>query len=119
MFFGRATVLADLRLHKMQAGLVTTGTLSVRTSGDTFSTVAYTNVCLWPVRKTSAIGAGGMPPTNTTVTAWRVGESSAPTIDCKWSIGGVTYLIVGVTSRHNHDESSGYAIYDCDVVKAS
>lgn len=117
-FFGKKTVFADLRLHKKQAGLVTTGTLKLRTSADTFSDVTYTNVCLWPVTKTSSLGTGGLSAVRTRLTAWRVGEASAPTVDSKWVVGGVSYLIVSLTSRHNHDESSGYAIYDCDVTRA-
>lgn len=114
-FFGRETVLADLRLHKAQAGLVTAGTLRVRGASDTFTDVAYENVCLWPPREMTGLGGGGAATQGATVTAWRTGEASAPSVDDKWVIGGVSFLIVSRTARHSHDEASGYAIYDCQV----
>lgn len=119
-FFGRETVVADLRLHKDQAGLVTTGTLKNRVSGTIPTTgVSYAAVCLWPVQKQSALGVGGLPPATSQLTAWRVGETTAPQADGTWTVGGVSYLIVGVSPRHNHDEASNYAIYDCDVARVA
>lgn len=112
-FFGRATVLADLRLHKDQAGLVTTGTLNRRGS----SSVSYSNVCVWPGDENSALGRDGNASVNGMLTAWRLGESDGPRADDTWAVGGVTYTVLSVTKRHNHDESSGYAIYDCRWVR--
>lgn len=115
-FFGADTVRADLRLHRQQAGLVTAGTLNVQTGG----TVAYANVCLWPENDVSALGGGGMPFVGSMVTAWRVGEADpAPRPDDTWTVGGTDYLISSVRKRHNHDEASGYAIYDCQVSRAA
>lgn len=113
MFFGRKTVQADLRLHKMQAGLVTTGTLNILGDG----TVAYTNVCVWPVTEVSGLGQETAAYQQTLVTAWRLGESRAPRVDDTWTVGGKVYNIVSINPRHNHDESSGYAIYDCTCTR--
>lgn len=110
-FFGRQTVLADLRLHKSQAGLVTTATLG--RLGTT--SVGYSNACLWPTDERTALGEGGMPIESGMVTVWRTGEADAPRADDTWTIGGVSYLVTSVTKRHYHHESSGYAIYDCRV----
>ncbi len=114
-FFGKKTVLADLRLHKMQAGLVTTGTLNRRgTTG-----VSYSNVCIWPGDENSALGSGGNPRVSGLLTAWPVGESDAPRADDTWTVGGLTFLVLSVTKRHYHDESSNYAIYDCRWTRAT
>jgi hypothetical protein len=113
MFFGRVSVLADLRLHKEQAGGVTTGTLKVLGG----SNVAYANVCLWPTDERSAFGEGGLPVRSSQLTAWRVGESAPPRPDSSWTIGGVDYLIQRVSKRLHADESDGYCIYDCDVAR--
>jgi hypothetical protein len=119
-FFGRDTVLADLRMHRQQAGLVVAGTLKNRVSGTIPSTgVSYEAVCLWPVAKRSALGSGGLPTASAQLTAWRVGETTAPQVDGTWTVGGVSYLTLAVTPRHNHDESSNFAIYDCDVAKVA
>ena len=118
MFFGVQTVRADLRLHKAQAGLVTSGVL-VGTNVTTAFTQAYANVCLWPENEASALGIGGMPFGDSTVTAWRDGETTAPKPDDKWTINGVSYLIVSIRKRHNHDEAAkSCAIYDCGVSRA-
>lgn len=113
MFFGRRTVEADLRLHKMQAGLVTTGTLNLMNGG----TVAYANVCKWPVLEVSGLGQETAAHQETMITAWRLGESQAPRADDIWAVGGKLYGIVTANTRHNHDESSGYAIYDCTCTR--
>ena len=113
-------MLADLRLHKAQAGLVTTGTLKNRVSGTIPATgVSFAAVCLWPQQKSSALGVGGLPTSRGQLTAWRAGETTAPQVDGTWTVGAVTVLITGVRPRHNHDEASNYAIYDCDVVKVA
>jgi hypothetical protein len=110
-FLGRESVLADLRLHQEQAGGVTAGTLKVLGA----STVAYSNVCLWPSTERTALGVGGVPSETAQLTAWRVGESEAPRPDDSWTVGGVDYLVSAVTKRLWADESSGYCVYDCDV----
>lgn len=112
-FFGRETVLADLRLHKDQAGLVTTGTLNRRGT----SSVSYANVCLWPGDENSAIGSDGNASIGGMLTMWRVGESDKPRADDTVTVSSQTVLLLSVTARHNHNESSGYAIYDCRWVR--
>jgi len=109
MFFGRNTVLADLRLHKAQAGLVRAGTLNLLGGG----TVAYANVCVWPHTEVSGLGQESAAHQEATVTAWRVGEAQPPRVDDTWAVGGKVYGILQATARHSDDESSGYAIYDC------
>lgn len=113
MFFGRRTVAADLRLHKKQAGLVTTGTLNLMNGG----TVSYSNVCKWPVTEVSGLGQETAAHQETMITAWRQGESQAPRVDDTWTIGGKIFGIVSINPRHNDDESSGYAIYDCTCTR--
>lgn len=111
-FFGRRTVLADLRLHKMQAGLVGAATLSRLD----LPPIAYAHVCLWPTTEVSALGTGdGLPSDDGQVTAWRVGETAAPRPDDSWTVGGVDYLIAEVAKRHSHDEAAGFCIYDCKI----
>ncbi len=110
-FYGRRSVLADLRLHKMQAGLVIAATLSRLD----LPPIAYANVCLWPTTEVSALGTNddGLPSDDGQITAWRVGEAAAPRPDDSWTISGLDYLISEVTKRLNHDESAGFCIYDC------
>lgn len=112
-YFGRRTVLADLRLHKMQAGGVGPATLSRLD----LPPVSYANVCLWPTTEVSALGTGeGMPSDDGQVTAWRVNAGEvAPRPDDSWTIGGVDYLITEVAKRHNADEATGSCIYDCKI----
>jgi hypothetical protein len=114
-FFGRDTVLADLRMHRQQAGLVTTGTLNRRGT----TSVAYENVCLWPGDESTALGVGGNPSVSGQLTAWRVGEADEPRADDTWTVGGVTVTVLSVGKRHNHDEASGFAIYDCRWVRGT
>lgn len=113
MFFGKQTVKADLRLHKKQAGLVTTGTLNILGS----ASVSYANVCVWPVTEVSGLGQEQAAHQQTMITAWRLGESRAPRVDDTWTVGGKVYGIVSINPRHNNDESSGYAIYDCTCTR--
>jgi hypothetical protein len=112
-FFGRRTVLADLRLHKMQAGLVGAATLSRLD----LPPIAYGNVCLWPTTESSALDTDeGLPSDDGKVTAWRTSVSeAAPRPDDSWTINGVDYLITEVAKRHNHDEAAGFCIYDCAI----
>jgi hypothetical protein len=111
MFFGRVSVLADLRLHKEQAGGVTAGTLGVQGG----SSIAYANVCLWPSDERTGLGGAGAAVESAQLTAWRVGEADAPRPDDTWTVGGVSYLVQTVRKRLHADESAGYCIYDCDV----
>ena len=112
-FFGRVSVLADLRLHKEQAGGVTAGTL-VRLGS---SSVAYADVCLWPTNHQTGLGGNQVPLKTALLTAWRHGEASAPRPDDSWTVGGTSYLIQSVTKRLHADETDGFCIYDCDIVR--
>lgn len=114
-FFGRNTVLADLRLHKHQAGLVTSGTLTTFGTGST--SVSYANVCVWPVHEISGMGMEQAAHQQTTITAWRIGETTAPRADDIWTVNSNVYAVIDVTARHNHDEASNYAIYDCTCTR--
>lgn len=113
MFFGRETVLADLRLHKAQAGLVSSAVLGLFGGG----TVSYENVCIWPVTEVSGLGQETAAHQQTIITAWRIGEAQPPRADDTWTKDGKVYGIIEVAKRHNHDESSGYAIYDCTCTR--
>ncbi len=126
LFFGKTSVLADLRLHKKQAGLVTTGTLSRYLNGtyDPVNDVALANVCLWPNPTYSSLGTGGGAYNAGPVCIWRTGESipdiggiAAPKGQDKLTIGGTEYLLESVAPRLNADEANGYAIYDCQVTR--
>ena len=112
-FFGRETVLADLRLHKEQAGAVTAGTLTLLGG----AAVTYADVCLWPSTHQTGLGGPQVPLKTAQLTAWRHGEASAPRPDDSWTVGGVAYQIQSVTKRLHADESAGFCIYDCDVVR--
>ncbi len=119
MFFGKVSVLADLRLHKQQAGLVTTGTLARLKNGtyDPVNEVAYANVCLWPGSTYSTLGSGGPAYDQSQFCAWRTGEAEKPRGQDKWIVGGIEYVIQSVTTRLNADENEGYAVYDCTVAR--
>ena len=109
-FFGRVTVLADLRLHKEQAGLVTT---CVYTPAGSTAGVTFANACPWPSTVDTALGKGGLPVDSGLVTIWRAGETTAPQIDGQLVIAGQTELIVTVDRRFPADEGSNYCVYDC------
>ena len=111
-FFGRVSVIADLRLHKEQAGGVAAGTLAVLGG----AAVPYANVCLWPTGERTGLGGPRVPSVTTQLTAWRAGETTAPRPDDSWTVGGVAYQVVNVQKRLHADESSNFCIYDCDVV---
>ncbi len=126
LFYGKTTVLADLRLHKAQAGLVTTGTVSRYINGtyDPVNDVELENVCLWPNPTYSSLGTGGGAYNAGPVCIWRTGEDfpviggiSAPKGQDRLTIGGTVYLIESVAPRLNADEDEGYAIYDCQVTR--
>lgn len=112
-FFGRQTVLADLRLHKQQAGLVTSGTLNMQGG----ASVSYSNVCVWPIQEVSGLGQEMAAHQQTTLRAWRTGETQGPRADDTWTVAGKIYNVMSVVPSHNHDESSNYAIYDCLVTR--
>lgn len=117
-FFGRDTLLADLELHKYQAGLLTTATLNKQGGG----TVSLANVCLWPGDSVSALGHGGFPASSGQLTVWRTGEADSPrpddTVTVQARSGPITVLVVSVAKTLNDDEADGYAKYDCRVTKA-
>lgn len=109
------SVLRDLRKHVFRAGKVTAATLKVRTTGDSFTSVAWKYAYLWPLDENTGLGGEGYPTISGRVTLWRAGETSAPRADDQVVIGSKTYLIVRVQPRLNGDESSNFAVYDCQI----
>lgn len=111
-FFGKQTVLADLRLHKLNAGLVRSG--SLRSLSGTVTT--WANIGNWPITESTGMGDGAAQQ-NVTITLWRVGEAVAPRADYTITCEGKTLNIVSVTPRLNEDESANYAIYECQCTR--
>ena len=114
-FYGHRSVLRDLKRHLRRTGKVTAATLKVRTTGDTFTSVAWKYSYLWPLDENTGLGGDGFPTIGGMVTLWRLGETSAPRADDQVVIGTRTYLIVRVQPRLNGDESSNFAVYDCQI----
>lgn len=114
-FYGQRTVLRDLSKHR-RTGKVTSATLK-RNSG--VGDLAWANVYVWPIREATGLGGGGNANQNTTITAWRVGESDLPRADDRWAVGSDVWNIDTVTRRLNADEATGFAVYDCQVFKAA
>lgn len=117
-FYGYRTVIADMRKHLRGTGKVTSGTLKVRASGDSFTDVTWQYLYVAPEAETTGFGAGGHPDIKVQyITLWRVGETSKPRPDDKIVVGSDTYLINAVDSRLNADESRNFAVYDCMCVR--
>ena len=116
-FYGYRSVLSDLQKHIRGTGKVTTATLKIRTAlSDTMTSVAWKNVYLWPQDESTGLGSVGHPTLHGRITAWRIGETSAPRVDDKWTVGDTTYLITRVQPRLDADVARNFAVYDCDVV---
>ncbi len=115
-FYGYRSVIASLRKHKLGTGKVTSATLKVRGSGDTFADVAYKNAYRWPSSESSGLTGSGYPHTQSRIVLWRLGETTPPRVDDKVTLGGTTFLIVEVTPRLNADEDRNYAVYDLTAV---
>lgn len=113
-FLGRESVERALARAE-RFGKVGAATLTLTDGAGT--QVAYAKVYVAPVAEQSALGAGGTPTQSATVYAFQRGEASAPRADDVWTVGGVSYLVLGVTTRCNAD--AGYAVHDCRCVRAA
>lgn len=110
-FCGRREVQRR-RKCTQRTGKVTTAVLTVRGG----SNVSYRYCYVHPLPEVTGIGAAGHPIRDAHATLYREGESSAPVVDDKLTVGGNVYQIVGVTAENNADESSGYAVYQLSMV---
>ena len=115
-FYGWRSVKATLEKQK-RTGKVVSGTLKPRGVDDATTNVTWANIYISPESEDTGMGAGGYPTIATSITLYRVGETTKPRADDKVTVGSDTYLIGRVTSRLNADESRHYAVYDCDVVR--
>lgn len=115
-FFGYQTVQRTLRKH-FRTGKVKSGTLKYRTkgSGDTFTSITWTYLYVWPAEEVSGLQATGFPDINGVITLYRSGEAVAPRADDQIVVDSVTNIIKQVTPRLNADEAIGSAVYDCLV----
>ena len=115
-FLGRQSVQATL-FKQQRTVKVTSGTLKVRGDGDTFTSVSWANLYVYPNTQTTGIGAGGYPNLFGRATLYRTGEAYAPRVDDKLVDGrSREWQIVRVESRLDGDEADGWAVYDCDLV---
>lgn len=114
-FYGRRTVLRDLAKHR-RTGKVTSATLHRNSGG---GDLAWANVYVWPTHETTGVGGGGNVNMETTVTAWRVGETDMPRADDRLEVGADVWNVAKVTRRLNADEASNFAVYDCTVYRAA
>lgn len=113
-FYGRESVIEMRMMHQEDTGKVMAGSLKVKGSGDSQTSVAYSYLYVWPQSEHTGIGEGGMPSIHGRITAFQEGESSAPRADDAWVINSTTYLILSVQTSLNAD--TGYAVHECDVV---
>ncbi len=115
-FYGYRRTIADYR-KQLRTGKVTSGTLKVRIAGgaDTFTDIPWSNLYVWPQTEVSGFEGTGMSDTNGQLTLYRINESDSPRVDDQIVTGGTTFMIRRVTPRLNADESSSFAVYDCDV----
>lgn len=113
-FYGTQTVLATLN-KQQRTGKVSSGTLKVRGNDDTFASVAWAHLYLWPTTEITGLGGGGYSHVAAKATLYRIGESYAPRVDDKLSAGGSEWQITRVQPRLNADEDDGFAVYDCDL----
>lgn len=58
-------------------------------------------------------GESGQSQEETTITAWRVGETVAPMVGGQWVVGSKSYQIQSVGQLMKEDEESNYCIYEC------
>ena len=101
---------------KRRTKKVTSATLLVRGTGDSETSVSYTNAYVWPQTEQSGVGTDGHPSIRGTITLWRVGETTAPRVDDDVRVGSTTFLIRSCNPRLNGDEDSNFAVYDLGVV---
>ena len=115
-FYGSQSVQSDL-FKQIRTGKVTSGTLKVRGDNDTFTSVSWANMYVYPLPEITGIGADGHPQISGRVTLYRIGEAYAPRVDDKIvDSGNKTWQIIRVTPRLNADESQNFAVYDCELV---
>ena len=114
-FYGYRSAIESLRLHMHGTGKITTGTLLKRGVNDAATNVDWGNVYVWPQDMHTGLDAQGYPTIHGQITMWRTGETTAPYVDDKLTVGSVTYLIANVSPERNADESSNFAVYQCSV----
>lgn len=105
-FSGRREVQRRRRLAQ-RTGRVVSVTLFVRGG----SSVTYAYCYRHPQPQVTGLGGTGYPNTMGNVTLYREGESTAPVVDDKIQILGVTYQIIHVLVQNNADEADGWAVY--------
>lgn len=111
MIQGFESVLESLEAHKLGTRKVFAGTLKVRQSSDSFTSVAWANYYAETPVDNTAIGGGGISPVTCVHHLYQVGESWAPRPDDNFvDAAGATWLITSVTTRLNGDP--GYAVHD-------
>ncbi len=116
-FLGYRSVVSALRAHVRGTGKVTAGTLKLRGAGDSFTSVTWNNLYVWPESEASGMGGVGYPTIHGRITLWRTGEASAPRVDDQIVSGSHTYLIQNIETQRNADESRNFAVYVCDVAR--
>ncbi len=117
-FLGYRSVLSALRAHVRGTGKVTDGVLKLRGTGDSFTSVTWKKLYVWPESEASGFAASGYPTIQGTITLWRTGEASKPRVDDQITVSTNTYLIQTVETQRNADEVRNYAVYVCGVVRS-
>jgi hypothetical protein len=114
-FYGAESVIASRDKH-LNTGDVYAGTLRVRASAGTFTSVAWANYYLDPEVEQSALGGGGIEPLAATLYLWQIGETTAPRPDdCFLDADGETWLLTSVKSRLTADADHG--VHDCRATR--
>jgi len=114
-FLGYPSVLADLHKHLRRTGKVIAAT--IHPSDNAIDDVSYTYAYEWPADQRTGIGGVGYDATSSTVTLWRVGETTGPRVDMRITLHGVQSQITAVLARLNADEASNFAVYDLTTVR--
>lgn len=105
-----------LTLHRTGTGDVRSGTLSKRTSGDSFTTYTFAHTYLHPITSHSGIGAGGKPWKTTRLILWQMGESVVPSQDDTFTdADGKVWTIQEVETTLN--ATAGYGVHSCTVYR--
>lgn len=111
--FGQAAVEQDLKFF--QDG-VATYQISYKPPGAV--AITFENAYRWPNLRQLTVGDGaGSPVQLTTITIWRMGETTRPVVGGKITASSIDYNIVEISQIYDEDEADHYCVYECSCTR--
>lgn len=112
------SILADAtyQMHA-QVGKLYAGTLRVRTTPTSFTSVAWGGYYMEPIDENSALGTGGVEPRRAMIHLYQRGETSTPRPDDQFVDKDSKTWLFNAVSGGRLDADTGFAVFDCSAVR--